>query len=198
MKFFFLAPVQDSLNVKLEINLILRIISNMGHKLDTNLLSMSSEKNLEKLKDDNKLGEYHKYVKSQIKSHDIFLIDVTSQRVSSGYWISLALGSSKPVIAISRSSDNCYLLETLENNDKLSILKFKSLDDLESELPILIRMAQEKKENRFLFSIKKDQQRYLRWVSDDKAISMSSYVRSLIQENMENNERYKSYSSMDE
>lgn len=187
MKIFFTAAVQGREDNDDMYEFVVSKMKSLGHKvIDPELLTSTTVDQLNAWTGSQDLLEFHKRVIDNIKHCDVFVVDVTHQRVSNGYWISLALDMGKPTIAIAKKGGSYHLLETLEIIQKFTLYNYDSKEDLAKELPLLLDFAAEQQDTRFNFFISPKHQNYLDWIARYRKIPRSVYLRQLIEQDMAN------------
>lgn len=190
MRVFFIGTLKD-INQHNEIyNFVIDKIKKIGHKVDSDLSFVKTESQLDGLEEKRELLAFHKKLIEGIKKCDVFVVDVTVQRVSTGYWISLALDLGKPVIALCKKGTDHHLLRTLEISQKFTLYQYDDLVELGKEIPLLLDFASDQQDTRFNFFISPKHQNYLDWIAKYKKIPRSVYLRELIETDMASNSEY--------
>jgi len=187
MRVFFVATLQGINKYNETYNFIIDKIKKIGHKVDSDLFYGKSEDQLDQMSEAKDLLSFHKRIIDGIKKCDVFIVEASLQRVSTGYWISLALDLGKPVIALCQQGIKHHLLETLEISQKFTLYQYDKLEELGKELPLLLDFASEQQDTRFNFFISPKHQNYLDWIARFKKIPRSVYLRELIEEDMAKN-----------
>lgn len=190
MRIFFIGTFTDISLHRETYEYILGRIKKIGHKVDSDLYYLTSEEQLDGLEDKKDSINFQKKIIEGIKKCDVLVMDITVQRVSSGYWISLALDLNKPVVALSKKGGKHHLLKALEVNQKFALFQYDKLADIDRELPLLLDFAAEQQDTRFNFFISSKHQNYLDWISKFKKIPRSVYLRELIETEMLKNSEY--------
>jgi hypothetical protein len=97
----------------------------------------------------------------------------------------------KPVVVFYSGDEEPHLFRSLEvTNDKLVVVRYSSLDDLDNEVPLMVDFINDTQDTRFNFFVSPSISAYLDWVSKAKRVPRSVYLRKLIDEDMEKNEDY--------
>jgi hypothetical protein len=191
MKIFFLAPVQGKDALEDNYRFIVKQMESLGHKVESSVLFNTTKKQLDEWEGSESLQTFQKQIVDKIKDCDVLVIEITHQRVSTGYWISLALELGKPTVALYMKGEKYHLLKTLEFTQKFTIFEYTTLAELGSELPILINFAADQQDTRFNFFISPKHQSYLDWIAKHLKVPRSVYLRNLIEEDMQKNESFK-------
>lgn len=185
MKVFFIAAIQGKDNYEDNYKFIVDKIEDLGHTVvfDDYLFDVSND-DLSKMDGSKELFAMHQKIIDGIKKSDIVVAELSEQRISLGYFISLALDLSKPTIALYKGNEKSHLLSTLELDEKFVSFGYTSNEDIDKELPILLEFSSEQQDTRFNFFISPKHQNFLDWVSKTKKIPRSVYLRKLIEEQM--------------
>lgn len=190
MKIFFIATIQQNDKLGNYYKSIIDQIKKLDHNVTSDYLLELSQSGLEDMEDSGKLFDFHKKVIKGIKNADLVIAEVSTQRTSMGYWLSLALEYGKPTIALFKKGNKSLFLETLENNEKFITFEYSSIEDIEKELKMLIDFASDQQDTRFNFFIAPKHQNYLDWIAKYKKLPRSVYLRRLMEDDMQNNEEY--------
>ncbi len=186
-KIFFLAPMQKSSVDSRFYQQVIDFLSKKGYGVTSDYLFFDKAKQnkilLENL-------AFHKRFTKQLKKVDFLCVDVNNQRVSLGYYLALALEWGKPTIVLHKRGQKLNLLRALEENEKLFICDYKTIEDLKDELPMLLRFCADQQEIRFNFFISPKQQNFLNWVTKTERVPRSVFLRELIDKHMDANEEY--------
>ena len=177
MRIFFTATIQGKDKYEKNYRFIVEKLRSLGHKVESGSFFDISNNEFNEMPGSQELLSFHKKVTENIKKCDVFIVDVTYQRVSTGYWLSVALDLGKPCIALYQKGEKYHLLETLELSQKFLMYEYASLTDLEKELPLLVDFAAEQQDTRFNFFISPKHQNYLDWIAKTKKIPRSVYLR---------------------
>lgn len=134
--------------------------------------AMAAQKNLRRLK----------------KQADIIIFEITRPSLAVGQEINIALSLNKPVIALYLEETTPHLLR--DEAGDLLILSSYTDADLEDTLRDALDYAISHQDVRFNFFISPSIGRYLDWISQNKKIPRSVYLRSLIEQDMAENPEY--------
>lgn len=192
MKVFFIAAIQGKDNYEDNYKFIVDKIEALGHAVvfDDYLFDVSNDE-LSKMDGSKELFEMHQKIINGIKKADIVVAELSEQRISLGYFISMALDLSKPTIALYKGNEKSHLLSTLELDEKFVSFGYSSNEDISRELPMLLEFSSEQQDTRFNFFISPKHQNFLDWISKTKKIPRSVYLRKLIEEEMSKEVSYK-------
>lgn len=193
MKIFFLASIQATPEEKKTFKTIIRSIEDSGHTVLADYLFSVTEADLREWQGTKEMTKFHRSIFDQIKRADIVLVEATQQRISLGYFLSMAFENGKPALVVVKKGHRFPLLETLERGDKLESLEYSTLDELLKKLPEMIQFVAGHQDTRFNFFISPRQQRYLDWVARKRRIPRSVLLRRLIEGHMSKNMDYQGH-----
>lgn len=118
--------------------------------------------------------------------------EVSYQSLSVGYLIAHAVELGKPTIIVYKSSSpEPNLMPTLTYTGKILLAKYDNIDELSKLAVEYVNYAKERVDVRFNFFISPEIGVYLDWVSLNKKVPRSVYLRSLIEKDMDENAEYK-------
>jgi hypothetical protein len=106
-----------------------------------------------------------------------------------GFIMQKALELSKPVIALYHSNNSPFFATGIEN-DKLQVIEYND-ENLERVLADALDYAKDQADIRFNFFISPKISNFLDWMSKEKRIPRSVYLRRLIENDMAKNDEYK-------
>lgn len=142
------------------------------YKAQTTEEAIQAQRNLTKLK----------------KRADLIIVEVSKSSIGLGQEIALALAMGKPVIALYQQGTDPHLLRD-EGGDLLLQVMYTQ-DNLQNVLEEAIEYASSHQDVRFNFFISPAIGQYLDWISQNKKIPRSVYLRNLIEQDMERNQEY--------
>ncbi|MFC1653294.1 hypothetical protein ACFL1M_00410 [Patescibacteria group bacterium] len=181
MKVYFTASVSGS---KKYLNHYKKIVETL-EKLDCKVLEQTTKVNEDyvynEISDDDKVG-YYKQVLKWMNQADVVLVEASSNSLSLGHEITVALEKGKPVIVLHSTGKASHFLVGVKS-DKLIVEKY-SLEDLEDVLEFAIKEAAGKTDTRFNFFISPKIANYLDWIARKKRVPRAVYLRRLIEEDM--------------
>lgn len=131
-----------------------------------------------------------KKIQSWIKKADIVIYEVTRPDISIGYEISTALATQKPVIVLYESGvgEPPHGLKGIQI-EKLQVLEYSD-KTVKEALQLALEYASDTSDVRFNFFISPTIGVYLDWISKNKKVPRSVFLRDLIQKDMESNAEY--------
>lgn len=186
MKVFFLSSPRGVDKYSKNYNLINKSIEKLGHK---NISNFPNAVDQDGLYLPNLQGFYNETV-SNIKNSDVCIFETSIPSLGVGHLLSMALQLNKPVIAL-YYGDNIPSFFSKLSDDKIQLLNY-SLDNINEILYDAIDYAASQQDVRFNFFISPAIGNYLDWISKEKKIPRSVYLRGLIEKNMEENDEYNS------
>ena len=168
---------------------IVQTIEKLGHEL---ISKHYLEREINDIKNETPAESelYAKKANSWIKKADAIIFETSKPDVSVGFEISVALNFQKPVIVLYRKdgANPPYSLVGV-NSDKLQVLGYDSTT-LSEILELALEYASEANDVRFNFFISPTIGNYLDWIAKEKKIPRSVYLRSLIENDMADNDDY--------
>lgn len=170
-----------------------RIVSTL-HQLSSSVFSDhvmgTQQQQLDKMSDPQD-QKFHLTIFKKINSSDIVVSEASHESMSVGYLLAYAVEQGKPVVVFySKKKDEPNLFPTLVRSEKVIVVQYSS----EQELPELVRnyveYAVSKADTRFNFFISPSITSYLDWISKNKNIPRSVYLRGLIEKDMKEDKAY--------
>ncbi|KKU89135.1 MAG: nucleoside 2-deoxyribosyltransferase [Microgenomates group bacterium GW2011_GWF2_47_9] len=189
MKVLFLASIHGKEGREADYNLIVETLLKSTKEVYSDHVMKYTQSDLDAWTNEKKVV-FHKQLLENIKRSDIVVAEVSSQSVSVGYLVSVAIDFGKPTILMYRGNKEPNLLTTLVATDKLQVLRYTKSEDIQKDLPEYIKYAVDKMDVRFNFFISPQIGAYLDWVSKNKRIPRAVYLRRLIEKEMNENRDY--------
>ncbi len=186
MKVYFVGSIAGKTKYKENYEHIISILEEMGNKVVENTMGPTLDQ-VYSLTDEGKIEQYRSVLK-WIQSSDILVAEATHPSLGVGYEISLALEKGKPVVVLYSEGNAPHFLEGYEN-EKLVILKYRP-EDLKDTLTDAVKFASEQADIRFNFFISPSIATFLDWISKEKRIPRSVYLRRLIENDIKNYPEY--------
>ena len=122
------------------------------------------------------------------KQADIVVFEVSRPSLGVGQEINIALSLNKPVIALYQEGTTPHILRD-EAGDLLILCSYNE-SNLEDVLKDALEYADSHQDVRFNFFISPPIGQYLDWISRNKKIPRSVYLRNLIEDDMARNPEY--------
>lgn len=122
------------------------------------------------------------------KLADLVIVEISRHSLALGQEITLALSLGKPVIALYEEGNQPHVLRD-EGGDLLLLTAYND-KNLEEVIKDALEYASSQQDVRFNFFISPSIGNYLDWISKEKKIPRSVYLRTLIEKSMESDEEY--------
>ncbi len=192
MKIYFTASIAAK-SIDPQIDEIYRKIverlQEMGNDVMSDHVIKLNEKFVNEV-DDNYRMNYYKKMLQMINRADLVIAEVTHSSTSIGHEITLALEKNKPVIIVSLAGEVPQIFKAIKEDPNLYIFEYRDIDDLSNRLPEEIRQVKEGEDIRFNFLIPASMVDYLEWVSRNRRIPKSVFLRDLIKHEIEKDDEY--------
>jgi 2'-deoxynucleoside 5'-phosphate N-hydrolase len=169
---------------------IVKVLKGSGDKVFYEHVLNYSQADLDSLSEDKRV-QFHKRVMDLVKKSDLVVAEITSQSLSVGFLISMALDLSKPTILLYRGNSKPNIISTLEESDKLLVGKYSDQNDIEGVLNGLLNKAKGKSDVRFNFFVSPKILAYLDWVAQKRMVPRSVFLRDLIEKEMKKDKEFK-------
>jgi hypothetical protein len=131
-----------------------------------------------------------KWVIEAVKKADVVMMEVSGHSISMGFLVSKALDLSKPVIAFYKKGTKSIFLEGI-NDPKFKLMEYDE-KNINSVLDLAIEEAKKTIDIRFNFFVSSKILTYLNWISQNKNLPRSVFLRELIEKEMKKDKGYKS------
>lgn len=189
MKVYYTASARGLKSFQNQYKKIYDSIEKLGHKNLDDLVFNINETDFYGGTHSEQTKLYERTIKL-IKKSDVVVLEVSVPSLSMGYVLHKALELSKPVIVLYQPGNAPFFLQGVEN-DKLQVIEYLD-EDLENTLKDAVEYATGMSDVRFNFFISPAIGNYLDWISKEKKIPRSVYLRGLIEKDMEDNDEYNS------
>jgi len=136
-----------------------------------------------------KKGTFLRGFIKNIKTADIVVLEASVPSISSGYLMREALSQGKPIVILYHEGNEPFISLDLDD-EKISVVEYNS-NSLLKRLKESIVHAKKQMDVRFNFFIPPEIISYLNFISANRRISKSMYIRDLILADMKKNEIYK-------
>lgn len=169
---------------------IVEIIEENGHRVFADHILNVSDDDFQKrpAKDDEK---YFKKIIESIKRSDALFVELSYPSPSVGFYISQAVAFAKPVVIFYSGNEESHLLRILESiSEKIAVVRYTDPIEFTTEVPLMLDFVAEVQDTRFNFFVSPDIATYLDWVSKERRVPRSVYLRRLIDEDMNHNKEY--------
>lgn len=184
MNIFFSASIHGKKKFEQNYRKIVDLVKASGHNITADHILSNNPQQMKEWEEE-KDFDFHRWVMQHIKEADAVFAELSYSSTSVGYLVSLALSAGKPVVIFYNGEEEPHLFKTLEeDNDRLVIVRYKDLAELEKEIPRIIQYAGESRDVRFNFFISPKHVNYLNWIAKTKKIPRSVFLRRLINREM--------------
>lgn len=194
MKIYFVASISGKQKLLKEYQLIVDSLKELGHNVTENTLEPTVDY-VYGLSEEDK-SAYYKQMMALIQSSDLVIAEVSHPSLGVGHEISIALEKGKPVVALHNGTGAAHLFEGMQS-EKMIVIDY-TIANLKTMLSDAIDFAKDQIDTRFNFFIAPRHSHYLDWISKQKKIPRSAYLRSLIKKDMHDNEEYTSQYNEDD
>lgn len=135
---------------------------------------------------------FHKNILKNLKNAEIVVAECSHQSLSVGYLLSYAVEQGKPTIVFySSDAPEPNLFPTLTSFEKLFFVKYESINDLKKLVGDYLEYAKEQLDTRFNFFVSPRIERYLSWISKNRKLPRSVFLRKLIDDAISRDKEYK-------
>jgi len=169
---------------------IVDIVEQNGHRIAADHILNTSHEEIQNRPARDDAKQFKKILES-IKRSDALFVELSHPSSSAGFFIAQALNLGKPVVIFFAGEEEPHLLKSLELlSEKLAVVRYRDTLDLDTEVPLMLDFVSEAQDTRFNFFVTPDIASYLDWVSKERRIPRSVYLRRLIDEDMNQNSSY--------
>ena len=189
MKIYFSAPISNvSDQARKNYSLIIETLKKLGHNTLSDHLTNKDGDALSKQTSKESL-ENQRLMTKRKNQADLIVIEASTPSFGIGQEITYSLQNNKQVIILHLEDHKPHLLLD-EGQDLLFIYEYRA-DNLEDVLTKAIDEAREKVDVRFNFYISPEIGRYLDWISQNKKIPRSVFLRGLVERHLKADKEYK-------
>lgn len=190
MNLFLIASVHGKKKYEQNYQQLVTAVKNAGHKIFADHIFEASSEMLQSRSEKEVSNGYKKLIQ-KLKRADAVFAEISYGSTSAGYLIATAVSLNKPVVVFYSGTEEPNLLKDLEAvQDRLVVVRYEKLEDLDREVPMMIEFINDSQDTRFNFFISPSLSTYLNWVSKQKRVPRSVYLRKLIDEDIEENVEY--------
>jgi len=185
MKIYFTAAITQKDQLGEDYLRIIKILQKEGHSVQHEHITSTSMTTLIEESDEERLNYYRQALK-WINQADIVVVEGSfPSTLNIGHEITISLNKGKPVIVFYKKGRDSFFLHGLDS-EKLLLAEYTE-DNLEEVVRSNIDYDKDQSDTRFNFFISPSLSHYLDWVSTNKKIPRSVYLRQLIEEDREKN-----------
>jgi len=166
--------------------LIYKTLEQLGHSLISDYKVFANVSQTVNSHDEN--VKLYKSAIHSIDKCDVLVLEISTNSLTMGFLMQRALSAGKPVIAL-HLPEHFPLFAAGNEDEKLQIVEYTE-DQLTLALRTALDYAASQNDVRFNFFISPRIGQYLDWVSRNKKLPRSVYLRNLIEADMERNPEY--------
>ncbi len=182
MKIFFTASIHGKKKYEENYRKIADLVKKNGYQIQADHILDNDHESMSKW-DKTKDLDFHRWVFTQAKKADIVFAEASYTSTSVGYLVSQAVEAGRPVVIFYSGQEEPHLFRTLEeDNDRVLVVRYKDVSDLEGKVKEALEYASESQDVRFNFFISPKHANYLNWIAKNKRIPRSVFLRRLIDE----------------
>lgn len=190
MKVYYIAAIYAAKKYQKNYEAINKVLSNLDPDLvNENFLGLSLDEIKSSSSEDNQnTKDHYKKVLGSIKRADIVVAEVSyPSSINVGHEITLAMEYEKPVLALYSKGNSPIFLEGYQS-EKFILAEYdpEDLSGLDRLINSSVKKLMKAIDIRFNFFVSPKISNYLDWVSREKRIPRSVYLRRLIEEDMKN------------
>jgi hypothetical protein len=185
---YFTASVSGKKDLNEQYKAIIDALKSEGNEVISEHVLKVSPTDLKTETEEDRIS-HNKQLSKWLNKADIIVAEVSSPSVSVGYEIALALDKNKPVLALHHASSPPPALVG-EKSEKF-LLSSYDLEELKNTIQVSFDYLLDQVDTRFNFFISPKHQNYLDWISQNRKIPRSVFLRRLIEQHMEENEEYR-------
>ena len=187
MTVYFTASVSGKKDLMEQYKAIVNVLKTKGNEVISEHVLNVSPTDLNTETEEDRVSQ-NKQLTKWLNQADIIVAEVSSPSVSVGYEIALGLDKSKPVFVVHQASTPPPAL--VGEKSERFLLSSYDLEDLKNTIQVSFDYLMDQVDTRFNFFISPKHQNYLDWISQNRKIPRSVFLRRLIEKHMEENEEY--------
>jgi nucleoside 2-deoxyribosyltransferase len=190
MNIYFIGSIHGRKVYQAHYQKIIELVETAGHKIKADHVMETDSAELQSYDEEALIKRYKKNMGS-LKKADAVFAELSYGSTSAGYMVALAVAMGKPVVIFYSGQEEPHLFRTLEMvNDKLVVVRYKSVENLDHEVALMLDFINDAQDTRFNFFVSPSISAYLDWVAKNRRIPRSVYLRKLIDEDMEQNDEF--------
>lgn len=186
IKIFFNTSSRSEKTVKESSVKIFNWITDLGFTHCYNFLKDESEYLFDD--DESKLSTLYLSVVKSLHQADIVILEVSTNSFTQGYILQKSLEMGKPVIALHQRGKYSIFIKGIKNS-LLQTIEYDNFS-LDQQLEDAVNFAIENLMSKFNFYLSSDISNYLTWVTKQKSVTKSEFIRALIRSHMDSNQDY--------
>lgn len=191
MKIYFIGSIHGKKEYAEHYLKIVQLVEAAGHQIIHKQVTGTTHDDLVNY-DDKQIIRYHQKVMDSMKRAEVIFAEMSYPSSSVGFLVSQAVQLGKPVVIFYAGQEEPHLFLTIEETtEKLTVIRYHGVEDLDREVKMALEFVASAQDVRFNFFVSPDISTYLDWVSKQKKVPRSVYLRSLIDEDMKHQVEYK-------
>ena len=143
---------------------------------------------VENVDDEYRVNYYREMIKN-INEADVVFAEMTYSSSSIGHEVTLALEKNKSVIIATRKGEIPQIFKALKEQ-QVYFIEYETVNGLLGQLEEELELVKEGEDIRFNFLIPPTMVDYLEWISKQRRIPKSVFLRNLVRREMEKDEEY--------
>lgn len=187
MKAFFSTTPRAKTQYKKEVELVYGVMRELGLEMTDEYIERATEDEFYSM-DAKRSKEYYDSTMRNIKRADVAIFEVSVPSLGVGHLIGQALNFGKPVIVLFVKGKKPFMLESA-HLDKVLLVEYTP-QTLKEELQNALEYAKEITDVRFNFFITPELSSYLDWVTKNRGVPRSVFLRSIIEEHLRRDKGY--------
>jgi len=185
MKIFFIASIFGKEKFQANYQAIIDATEQAGHSIYSKHIAEPAPIGSDPESKQAAIVSYKKIV-VELKKCDAVFAESSTSSTSFGFMINLAVQNGKPVIIFHSGVNEPRIFSVLEETtDKLQIIRYATVSDIAGEIQFALDFVTSAQDTRFNFFISAEIGSYLDWVSKDRKIPRSVYLRELLDRDLE-------------
>jgi len=166
-------------------------LNELGHKVSGDHVLGLEYSDIENVDDEFRVKYYRDMLK-KINNSDMVVAEFSDSSASIGHEVTLALDKKIPVLILTEKGKVPQIFRALQGDDQLYIYEYGSEGELLLNLEDQVRNVKEGEDIRFNFLIPPSMVDYLEWVSKNRRIPKSVFLRDLITRELDNDSEFQS------
>jgi hypothetical protein len=190
MNIYLIASIHGRKKYNANYEKLVELVEAAGHKIVSDHVLKLTPAQMDE-QDDKQKKKLDKGISDNIKKADAIFAELSHSSTGSGFDMAMAVNQGKPVVIFFSGDEETHLFKILEvSNDKVVIVRYKHLDELKQEVPLMLDFVSDAQDTRFNFFVSPNISSYLDWVSKHRRIPRSVYLRKLIDKDMKTNREF--------
>lgn len=190
MKIFYTSSITGMKKFKKNCESVYKILKDHGYRVHAGFLNTSKKEDRKKTQNESK--KVYDYIVEKIKTHDVFIGEMSFRSAPVSYQLTYALEHKKPSLYLyEKGRGNSPHAVFTGNSSRYLVIKEYTFDTLEDIVLEFLKDAKKLLMKRFNFVIPAELDEYLSVTSAFEGISKGEMVRKMIEEYKEKDRRFK-------